>query len=106
MNEYEILYIPSGTYLRYFSTVGQSLKCNTTAGDLFNQDLISLNKEIDDIIKMSSNPFFKDSADRDWDDCYEWAIFNEHPRLGQIALTQSVLLCQMLGLLSRKSKRF
>ncbi len=72
----EILYIPSGQFLRYFGDDNPG-KANWSAGTMFDNSIVKIKDEITAIILMSMDSKFKDADGNCWEDCWDWIKLNE-----------------------------
>ena len=72
----EVLYIPSGKFLRYFSNDGTG-KMNWSAGNMFDNNIVHIKDEITALVLMSMDAEFKDSEGNCWEDCWDWITLNE-----------------------------
>lgn len=72
----EVLYIPSGKFLRYFSD-DRTGKLNWSAGTMFDNNIVKIKDEITALVLMSMDAEFKDSEGNCWEDCWDWITLNE-----------------------------
>ena len=74
LRKIELLYIPTGAFLRYLDYVGEA---TWSAGTMFDNNTVKIKDEITALVLMSMDSDFKDADGYCWDDCWEWIKLNE-----------------------------